>query len=266
MHKTHVPFLNFRNIYLDPNSRGNQCKYFQGLLGYLIIYTKFIKQNPRRLIQVALTLMSPCRVLGRDAVCTETCLGRSCWSKALGKVRTEHLPVARVGAHAPVRVRGAGLFFELPRVGSGEKKDYIREDLSSHSCHCFILHTRKGSPTEATDFVWGSPSFLFKVTHVSTSRNPGSQRHDMVNLVFSGPQSQTWTKASSENPRDPLHQADLLLCVPSGKCLGWDASSALGLQELRAKAWGWGWKGDGAIRKQGGEAWERVRDPGGPWT
>ena len=68
-HKTHVPFLNFGYIYLDPNSRGSNAKHSMGLMftEYLIIYIKFLQQNPGRCIHVILTLKLPCRVMGRDA-------------------------------------------------------------------------------------------------------------------------------------------------------------------------------------------------------
>ena len=68
-HKTHVPFLNFGYIYLYPNSGGSNAKHSMGLLftGYLIIYIKFLQQNPERGIHVIFTLKLPCRVMGRDA-------------------------------------------------------------------------------------------------------------------------------------------------------------------------------------------------------
>lgn len=50
------------------------------------------------------------------------------------------------------RIQEPGLFFELPKVGNQKKKEYTREDLSGHSRHCHVLHMRKLSPRETTDF------------------------------------------------------------------------------------------------------------------
>ena len=48
--------------------------------------------------------------------------------------------LAALAVTPSLRIHGPGLFFELPKMGSQGKEEFISEDLSGHSRYCLILH------------------------------------------------------------------------------------------------------------------------------